>query len=366
VPFTVKTGQTASWKLASDRHIKGIRVIIKQGDGRAKITVDQTTATAAAAPTAAGAAATGAPAARPTRQPTRTAASAGGSTRQAPQTTASSDAAIPRMVLVLDASGSMWGQLQGEAKIAIAKKVMADLIATIPPSFQTGLTVYGHRRKGDCDDIEMIIPVGPHNAREMTAKVQAISPKGKTPLSAAVKQAAEALRYTEERATVVLVSDGLETCDIDPCELAAELAMSGVDFTVHVIGFDISVGDQERLRCLADKTGGCFSCRQCRFAARCVVQNGGKSPGATACRHRRSRDCHSEWAGLGSCRSCVSGDLAGARQSAGLYRHRRKRQPGQPLQGLSVHPEGKSLPISWLREMWATMNCVMFTATPAR
>jgi Ca-activated chloride channel family protein len=258
VPFTVKTGQTASWKLASDRHIKGIRVIIKQGDGRAKITVDQTTATAAAAPTAAGAAATGAPAASPTRQPTRTAASAGGSTRQAPQTTASSDAAIPRMVLVLDASGSMWGQLQGEAKIAIAKKVMADLIATIPPSFQTGLTVYGHRRKGDCDDIEMIIPVGPHNAREMTAKVQAISPKGKTPLSAAVKQAAEALRYTEERATVVLVSDGLETCDIDPCELAAELAMSGVDFTVHVIGFDISVGDQERLRCLADKTGGLF------------------------------------------------------------------------------------------------------------
>jgi Ca-activated chloride channel family protein len=258
VPFTVKTGQTASWKLASDRHIKGIRVIIKQGDGRAKITVDQTTATAAAAPTAAGAAATGAPAARPTRQPTRTVASAGGSTRQAPQTTASSDAAIPRMVLVLDASGSMWGQLQGEAKIAIAKKVMADLIATIPPSFQTGLTVYGHRRKGDCDDIEMIIPVGPHNAREMTAKVQAISPKGKTPLSAAVKQAAEALRYTEERATVVLVSDGLETCDIDPCELAAELAMSGVDFTVHVIGFDISVGDQERLRCLADKTGGLF------------------------------------------------------------------------------------------------------------
>ena len=34
--------------------------------------------------------------------------------------------------------------------------------------------------------------------------------------------------------------------------------MSGADFTVHVIGFDISKEDQGRLRCLADKTGGLF------------------------------------------------------------------------------------------------------------
>ncbi len=163
-----------------------------------------------------------------------------------------------RMVLVLDASGSMWGQIDGKAKIEIAKEVVAELIDQIPAGFQTGLTVYGHRRKGDCKDIEMVIPVGPHNAAAMKAKVKGISPKGKTPLSESVKQAAQALRYTEERATVILVSDGLETCDIDPCALAAELAMSGVEFTVHVIGFDISKEDQGRLRCLADKTGGLF------------------------------------------------------------------------------------------------------------
>jgi Ca-activated chloride channel family protein len=163
-----------------------------------------------------------------------------------------------RMVLVLDGSGSMWGQIDGQAKIAIAKTVMADLIDQIPADFQTGLIVYGHRRKGDCDDIEILIPVGPHDPAAMKTRVQAISPKGKTPLSEAVRQASQALRYTEERATVVLVSDGLETCDVDPCALAAELAMSGVDFTVHVVGFDISQEDQARLRCLADKTGGLF------------------------------------------------------------------------------------------------------------
>jgi Ca-activated chloride channel family protein len=163
-----------------------------------------------------------------------------------------------RMVLILDASGSMWGRIDGKPKIEIAKTVLDGLIDALPGNFQTGLMAYGHRRKGDCKDIEMVVPVGPHNAKAMKAKIQAISPKGKTPLSASVMQAAKALRYTEERATVVLISDGLETCDMDPCELAAELAKTGVDFTVHVIGFDITKEEQEQLRCLADKTGGLF------------------------------------------------------------------------------------------------------------
>lgn len=71
-------------------------------------------------------------------------------------------------------------------------------------------------------------------------------------------QAAKALRSTEQRATVVLVSDGIETCHRDPCQVATELAMSSVDFTIHVIGFDLSEADQARLRCMADKTGGLF------------------------------------------------------------------------------------------------------------
>ncbi|RLB18901.1 MAG: hypothetical protein DRG82_02705, partial [Deltaproteobacteria bacterium] len=89
-------------------------------------------------------------------------------------------------------------------------------------------------------------------------RINAISPKGKTPLTAAVRQAAEKLHYNSQRATVVLVSDGLETCGGNPCKLAEKLAMSGVDFTVHVIGFDLSKQEQRRLRCLADKTGGLF------------------------------------------------------------------------------------------------------------
>ncbi len=162
------------------------------------------------------------------------------------------------IIFILDGSGSMWGQINGKPKIQIAKQVMNTLIDKLPSSMRVGLMAYGHRRKGDCSDIEMLLPVGKPDPSAMKKKINAINPKGKTPLSAAVEQAAKNLRYTENKATVILISDGLETCNADPCKLAEKLAMHGVDFTVHVIGFDLSREEQTRLKCMADKTGGLF------------------------------------------------------------------------------------------------------------
>jgi Ca-activated chloride channel homolog len=164
----------------------------------------------------------------------------------------------PRTILVLDGSGSMWGQIDGVNKIVIAREVMTDLLATLPPEQELGLMSYGHRRKGDCADIEMLIEPGTDRAA-IAAAVNAINPKGKTPLSAAVIQAAEALRYTEEAATVILVSDGIETCNLDPCAVGRELEAAGVGFTAHVIGFDVAdPAALAQLQCLADATGGRF------------------------------------------------------------------------------------------------------------
>ena len=164
-----------------------------------------------------------------------------------------------RAILVLDASGSMWGQIDGVAKITIAQDVIGNLLQDLPPNQELGLTAYGHRRKGDCGDIEtLILPEGDQRAAISTA-VNGIKPKGKTPLSAAVIQAAEALRYTEEAATVILVSDGRETCDYDPCAVGRELEDAGINFTAHVIGFDITdQNDRAQLQCLAEETGGTF------------------------------------------------------------------------------------------------------------
>ena len=118
---------------------------------------------------------------------------------------------------------------------------------------------YGHRRKGDCGDIELMVPPGVDTRGAIATAVEALDPKGKTPLSAAVIQAADALRIEENAATVILVSDGRETCNLDPCAVGSELEDRGIDFTAHVIGFDIAEEqDRAQLRCLAENTGGTF------------------------------------------------------------------------------------------------------------
>ena len=161
-------------------------------------------------------------------------------------------------IMVLDASGSMWGQIDGTPKIAIAREVITGLLSEWNDGVNLGLIAYGHRKKGDCGDIETLAEIGPVDQPALTDIINKLNPKGKTPISASVRKAAEQLRYTEEKATVILVSDGLETCNADPCALAEELEAAGVDFTTHVVGFDIKEEETAGLKCLADNTGGRF------------------------------------------------------------------------------------------------------------
>lgn len=168
------------------------------------------------------------------------------------------DEAAERAILVLDASGSMWGQVDGTPKIAIARDVIRGLLDDWNTKVDLGVTAYGHREKGNCADIETLVPVGPVDGDRMMSAIDSLNPKGKTPLTDAVRQAAEALKYTEERATVLLVSDGKETCNADPCAAAAELEANGIDFTVHVVGFDLTEEEKTQLQCIADNTGGKF------------------------------------------------------------------------------------------------------------
>jgi Ca-activated chloride channel family protein len=180
-----------------------------------------------------------------------TAAAAGPTMREARAETS-------RTVLVLDASGSMWGQVDGRPKIEIARDVIRDLMVDWDDRIELGLVAYGHRSRHDCDDIETLIETGPPDTARVLAAAEALRPIGMTPIGAAVRHAAEQLHYRKSRATVVLVSDGQETCGVDPCALARELLATGVDFTTHVIGFDVTREERAGLECLAGATGGRF------------------------------------------------------------------------------------------------------------
>lgn len=151
--------------------------------------------------------------------------------------------ARPATMLVLDASGSMWGQIDGKAKIAIARDAVGAMLDGWKGG-DLGLMAYGHNRKADCGDIELLQAIGPGTADGIRRQVNALSPKGMTPITESVRRAAEQLRYTEQKATVILVSDGEETCNADPCALGKTLDAAGVDFTAHVVGFDIAKGSK--------------------------------------------------------------------------------------------------------------------------
>jgi Ca-activated chloride channel family protein len=159
-------------------------------------------------------------------------------------------------IIVLDASGSMWGQIEGRAKLEIAREALAAVVADMPAETAMGLMAYGHREKGSCSDIELIVPPGTGTGPAIIEAANAMNFLGKTPLSDAVRQAAAALRSTEEKATVILITDGIETCNADPCALGTELEASGVDFTAHVVGFGLTKEEGAQVACLATNTGG--------------------------------------------------------------------------------------------------------------
>ena len=159
-----------------------------------------------------------------------------------------------KVMVVMDSSGSMWGQIDGRSKRDIAREAVRAMVDSNPDLGSAGLIAYGHRRKGDCKDIELMRSPG---ARVPLADaVDKLVPVGKTPLTAAVETAANALKIEENRATVILVTDGIETCDADPCAAGVSLEERGIDFTTHVIGFGLSADEGRQVACLAEETGG--------------------------------------------------------------------------------------------------------------
>ena len=161
-----------------------------------------------------------------------------------------------RSIIVLDGSGSMWGQIDGRPKLEIARAALGQVLQGLPTETELGLMAYGHRTKGDCGDIELVVPPAKGSAAAIATAANSLQFLGKTPLTEAVRRAAAELRSTEEKATVILITDGIETCEADPCAVASELEAQGIDFTAHVVGFGLTREEGQQVACLAENTGG--------------------------------------------------------------------------------------------------------------
>lgn len=163
-----------------------------------------------------------------------------------------------RVLYVLDASGSMRGKVGSEEKMTAARRVLKESLNKLPDAAEVGLIAYGHRSESDCNDIEVIAPLAALDRAALAQKIDALTPKGKTPITNALQRAFDVVRaQTGERPiTIVLVSDGLETCNGDPCALTRGAKAAGLKFVTHVIGFDVGQVSVAQLECVAQAGGG--------------------------------------------------------------------------------------------------------------
>ncbi len=150
----------------------------------------------------------------------------------------------------------MWGQMQGKTKVEIAREVLGNSVDKLPSEQNIGLVAYGHRKEGDCTDVEFILDSSNSSKEEVKASLQSIKPLGKTPLAYSALQVIEKLRQSKQKATIILITDGIESCGGNMCEVITAAKKEGIEFKLHVIGFGLKEGETEQLRCAAKAGDG--------------------------------------------------------------------------------------------------------------
>ena len=157
-------------------------------------------------------------------------------------------------VMIIDASGSMAARIGNETRLDAARRVVLEQVAGWKPDARLALVAYGHRRESDCRDIETIIPLGVIDLATTKRRLAELRARGRTPLSASLRHAAGLLPAAG--GTIFLVSDGLETCNEDPCAVAHDLRAANARLVVHVVGFGLKPEETKALSCIAEQGGG--------------------------------------------------------------------------------------------------------------
>jgi hypothetical protein len=168
---------------------------------------------------------------------------------------------ITDIAILLDCSGSMMERTsEGETKMAVAQKVVADLVRRVPDGLRLTFIVYGHDKELQCRAVKVLRPISdidPAGKAELAKAIAALRPEGSTPIGLALQTAAKELAKNDAFSGVVLVSDGKETCNGNPVAEATALARTGkVKFGVNVIGFDVSAEERASLEDVAEAGKG--------------------------------------------------------------------------------------------------------------
>lgn len=183
---------------------------------------------------------------------------------------------LTRILFILDASNSMnayWGS--GQTRIDAAKELLSKAVDSLEgtPNLQIALRVYGHQSLitatyQDCNDTKLEIPFGPNNYALVKNKIRTIVAKGTTPIARSLEAAAGDFPDAKARNIIILITDGLEACDNDPCVIAKKLHDKGIKVTPFVIGLGLDISYLEQFKCI-----GSYSEAETKDAFRSVLSS---------------------------------------------------------------------------------------------
>ncbi len=173
--------------------------------------------------------------------------------------------------IVFDASSSMNDANGGVKKLDVAKQALTTIAGQISSDSRVGLRIFGktpvrENIRESCTDSQLVNPIGPFQKDQMVASVLSIQSYGMTALGYSLEQAGKDFSAAPDiKKTIILLSDGEETCGKDPLQVIEALKAQGIQFTIHAIGFDASEAAKGQLKKLAEMTSGTY--REARDAS---------------------------------------------------------------------------------------------------
>lgn len=166
---------------------------------------------------------------------------------------------INRILFIFDDSYSMYAPWNTEPKINVAKRVMGKLMDSIQsiPDLQIALRCYGHttffQPVRNCKDSKLEVPFADAsiNASKIKLFIQKLEPKGTTPIAYSIAQAEKDFTECNNcRNIIILITDGIEECEGNPCEVSAMLQKKGIFVRPFVIGIGLDMKFADALGCM--------------------------------------------------------------------------------------------------------------------
>lgn len=162
-----------------------------------------------------------------------------------------------RILFVFDASQSMMGYWDSDRKINIARRTLISIIDSLEnlSNVQMALRVYGHQSPvppQDCNDTRLEVPFSKGNAPKIRQELRYLNPKGTTPIANSLERAGNDFPdpCIDCRNIIILITDGIEACDGDPCAVSHALQQQGIVLKPFVIGIGIDEGFKETFDCI--------------------------------------------------------------------------------------------------------------------